>query len=182
MLVVWLRARRAPKVAVDAVVRTPLRVNLGDLDIYRHVNNGTYLTIADLGRYDLMLRSGLWSPLGRRGWYPVVVNSTTTYRTSLKLGDRFVLETRFVGADEKSVYLEHRFVKDGQIYAKTLIRGRFVGRDGTLPTARVIEAVPMLERLPEMVPEWAAEWVENTKLPASRADAPSVWEGEAPHA
>lgn len=39
-------------------VDTRLRVYPNDLDVLLHVNNGVYLTYADLGRTDLMLRSG----------------------------------------------------------------------------------------------------------------------------
>lgn len=181
MLLVWLRARRAPRLGLDEVCRTPLRVNLGDLDIYRHVNNGTYLTMADLGRFDWMLRTGTWKAFGRRGWYPVVTASTTTYRKSLHLGERVILETRLMGSDEKAIYIEHRFTVDGQVRARTLLRGRFVGRDGTLPVQRVVDAIPELGAVPQRVPEWAERWADDTKLPPSRADAPSVWDDDRPH-
>ena len=38
--------------------RLMFRVWFHDLDPFRHMNNGRYLTIMDLGRTDLMLRSG----------------------------------------------------------------------------------------------------------------------------
>lgn len=179
MLSVRLRARRAPAIHIDDVCRTPLRVNVGDLDIYRHVNNGTYLTMADLGRYDWMLRTGLWRAFAKRGWWPVVVNSTTTYRKSLHLGERVILETRFLGVDEKSFYIEHRFTVDGQIRAQTLLRGRFISRtEGTLPIETIKAGIPALASMPQRVPDWAHQWAEDTKLPPSRADAPSVWEDD----
>jgi Thioesterase-like superfamily len=47
-----------------------------DLDLSFHMNNGRYLTIMDLGRADLMLRSGLWRAILRHGWAPVVSAAT----------------------------------------------------------------------------------------------------------
>lgn len=179
MFIVWLRAmrdRRKPALDVGAVCRTPLRVNPGDLDIYRHVNNGTYLTMNDLGRFDWMLRTGVYRKFTRRKWFAVVVGVSMTYRKSLHLGDRFDVETRLLGADAKSFYMEQRTVVKGQVYARAYVRGRFVGPQGTLAMADVVAAVPELGTLANRVPEWASGWVENTQLPPSRADAPSEWD------
>jgi acyl-CoA thioesterase FadM len=40
---------------------TTVRVYPNDLDIFLHVNNDVYLTYADLGRTDLMLRSNIFN-------------------------------------------------------------------------------------------------------------------------
>lgn len=178
MLLVWLRSFRAPRLGVDDVCRTPLRVVVGDLDWYRHVNNGTYLTLADLGRLDWMLRTGLWKAFGRRGWYPIIANSTTTYRRTLHLGQQLVIETRLLGADAKSIYIEHRFVVDGEVHARTILRGRLLSKEGTLKPAQVQAQIPALATLPDRVPEWVLRWGEDTKLPPSRAEFPSVWDDE----
>ena len=42
-----------------------LRVCPGDLDTSLHMNNGRYWTLMDLGRTDLMLRSGFWRAVVR---------------------------------------------------------------------------------------------------------------------
>ncbi len=73
--------------------RTPFRVAPTDLDPLRHVNNGKYLSLLDLGRYDLLTRSGFWQAASERGWYAVVAAQTITYKRSLTLGQRFVLRT-----------------------------------------------------------------------------------------
>src|SRR6266567_8900242 len=75
-------------------VRTPFRVWPTDLDVFRHMNNGIYLTIMDLARLDLMLRSGFWRRIKAQGWYPVVVAETIQFRRSLNLFQRFEIETR----------------------------------------------------------------------------------------
>ena len=178
MLKVWLRSRREGALSVGEVCRTPLRVNLGDLDIYRHVNNGTYLTIADLGRFEWMLRTGLWRRFGKRGWYPVVAAQTTTYRKSLEWNQHFILETRLLGLDSRDFYLEHRFVANNEIYARIYIRARIISRKGRVNMEDVERAVPELQELPHCVPEWIDVWHEATRLPSTRQDAPSVWDDE----
>ena len=55
----WLRARR---ISIWDTARTPFRVVPTDLDLLRHMNNGKYLTLMDLGRMDLMVSNcqDLW--------------------------------------------------------------------------------------------------------------------------
>ncbi|WP_316316330.1 acyl-CoA thioesterase, partial [Clavibacter michiganensis] len=81
-----------------------------DLDLFGHVNNGRYLTIMDVARLDLLVRSGLWSRIRARGWYPVVAGQTITYRRSLTLGQRFVVESRVLGTYDRWSYVEQTFL------------------------------------------------------------------------
>ncbi len=106
MLLLSLRSRRGRRLGPWDVCRTRFRVKFSDLDVLRHMNNGRYLSIMDLGRLDLMYRSGMWNELGRLAWYPVVVAQNITYRKSLTFGQAFVVETRIVGHDAKSFFLE----------------------------------------------------------------------------
>jgi hypothetical protein len=48
----------------------------------------------DLGRTDLMLRTGLWRAVLRHGWVPVVNAGTIRFRRELRLFRPFRLETR----------------------------------------------------------------------------------------
>ncbi len=157
------------------VVSTAFRVLPTDLDVYGHMNNGRYLTISDLGRFDLMRRTGLWPRLSKRGWYPVVASSTITYRKSLAPWQRFVIESRFLGVDERDVYMEQRFVVKGEIYAKLVIRARFLQKTGGhVPMENLVTLLgdqPVIRD----VPEWLTTWGANSALPSSKAAAPSEW-------
>ncbi|WP_159572475.1 acyl-CoA thioesterase [Curtobacterium sp. 18060] len=139
--------------------RTPFRVTLTDLDPLRHVNNGKYLSMLDLGRLDLMLRSGFWSAIAERGWYPVVSAQTITYKRSLTLGQRFELVTRVLGVDDRAVYLEQTFVRRGAVVARAVVQARFLRRaGGTVPMADLLDAVggaPADRELPAWVHGWA---------------------------
>ena len=48
---------------VRDVSRLTFRVWPHDLDTSLHMNNGRYWTLMDLGRTDIMIRSGLWRPI-----------------------------------------------------------------------------------------------------------------------
>jgi acyl-CoA thioesterase FadM len=51
-----------------------------DLDLLRHMNNGSYLTLMDIGQVDLLVRSGAQREVDRRRWYPVVVGESIRFR------------------------------------------------------------------------------------------------------
>ena len=130
---IWLlltqrfRARCGIMDPVDTVVR----VYPNDLDIFMHVNNGVYLTYADLGRTDLLLRSNTIGKLRKQGWYPVMAGVSVEFRQSLKLGQRFSIRTRIIGWDEKSVYMSQVFTHNDEIVARAMIDGRFLSTRGT---------------------------------------------------
>lgn len=162
------------------VARTGFRVLPSDLDILRHMNNGVYLSIFDIGRFDLLQRSGIWQVFTARGWYPVVASETITFRKSLTLWQKFEVESRILGFDEKAVYVEQRavVVRGGvrEVYAQAFIRGRFLRRSGgTVSVAELVDAVGEPPASAQ-VPEWLLRWGDDARLPSTRIPAPSVWD------
>lgn len=163
------------------VVRTRFRVLPTDQDILRHMNNGVYLSIMDVARFDMLHRTGVWTTFQEKGWYPVVVSETISFRKSLQLWQRFTIESRILGFDAKAVYVEQRFVRpdaDGhpEIYAQGFIRGRFLKRTGGVVTIGELTEALGVAPADVTVPEWLLEWSEDVALPGTRAAAPSVWE------
>ena len=128
----WLLLRRRFRAPVPMYgpCRTPFRVWFTDLDLLWHVNNGVYLSMMDLGRVDLMLRSGLAAKIRAQGWYPVVVAETIQFRRSLTLFQRFEIETRVLGWDDKAIVIEQQFIRRGESIAHALVRGRFLSTQG----------------------------------------------------
>ncbi len=171
-----LRSRRRPPLAITDVGRAPFRTLLTDIDVLGHMNNGVYFSIMDLGRMDLMIRAGAWEKLRAHGMYPVMVNETISFRKSLNLGQKFVLETRLVGMDPKAIYTEQRFVVDGEIYAKAMTRARFLKKTGgTVSVAELVEVVgaDVTDMRP---PAWVEKWARDVALPTTREAAPSDWD------
>ena len=60
------------------------RVWPNDLDTSIHMNNGRYLTLMDLGRLDVMVRSGLWRRCSHY-WTPVANAVIVRFRRELRL-------------------------------------------------------------------------------------------------
>lgn len=174
----WLsiRSRFGPRIQPTDVARTAFRVWPTDLDVLMHMNNGVYLSIMDLGRIDLMARSGAWARLNRLGYYPVVVSSTITYRRSLEPWQRFTLESAIVGIDDRAGYMEQRFVRGGEVYARAIVKARFLKKSGgSVPIDELAELFG-LDPHAHPLPEWVREWSERAALPTRREPAPSTWE------
>jgi len=141
------------------------RVWPSDLDVFLHMNNGVYLTIADLGRTDMLARAGVLPELRRLGWYPVVAAESIRFRRSLKLGQRFRIDTRVLGWNERSIYLGQTFVARGETVARAVIDARFLARGGArvtpadvLDTAARVTDVDTDEESAGAVPAWADDW------------------------
>lgn len=152
-----------------------MRARWTDLDQLRHVNNGVFLSMMDLGRVDLMMRTGVWKRLMDAAYYPVVASQTITYRKSLQWRQRFVIETRMAGFHEKALFVEQRFVVDGEIFAQAFVKARFLKRSGG--TVSVEELNELAGEDLTLIPlaGWVRRWADDSALPSTRAEAPSEW-------
>ncbi|MCD2497975.1 MULTISPECIES: thioesterase family protein [Microbacterium] len=146
-----------------------------DLDLLRHMNNGRYLSLMDLGRWDLLVRTGLMDAMKQHGWYAVVSAETITFRKSLTLGQRFDIESRLLGHDDRAIFLEHRVVVAGEIYARAIVGARMVRRaGGTVSHEELFDAIGRPEGLPDIA-AWIEDWMRESRLPSTRRPAPSTW-------
>ncbi|RYV50299.1 acyl-CoA thioesterase [Pengzhenrongella frigida] len=166
-----LDARRAGWQADSPFVprRTALRVLPNDLDLLRHMNNGVYLSLMDLGRVDMMLRTGVHAAVSAQGWYPVVVGESIRFRRSLQLWERFEIETRVLGWDDRVVYLEQVFERrrpsgDVEVVAEAIVAARFLARTGGgVPAPDVAESFGADRVSPEL-PDEVSTWSRAIRL------------------
>lgn len=138
--------------------RTPFRCWPSDLDVLLHMNNGKYLSIMDLARLDLMIRSGLYREVAKRGWYPVVVAETIRFRKSIAPFARFDIESSVIGWDEKVVILQQNFYSGGACVAEAVIRGRFLKKSGGgVAPSELMKLAGLEGPSPEMT-GWIRDW------------------------
>ncbi|RXZ47148.1 thioesterase [Agromyces binzhouensis] len=173
-------SRRKPTLGHYDIARTRFVTLPTDLDVNRHMNNGVYFSIMDVARFDMLVRNGVFGLMREKGWYPVVASETITFRKSLQLWQRFTIESRLIGYDERAVYVEHRLVRpdasgEPEIYARAFIRARFLRKaGGTVPVSELMEVFGTPPADDEL-PEWIERWGADVALPPTRAGAPSVW-------
>lgn len=154
------RARLA--VPADVSVLT-LRVLPNDLDLSLHMNNGRYLAVMDLGRLDLIVRSGLGRAVWRHGWTPVANAAVIRFRRELRAFDRYRLETRVVAWQEQTVLMEQTFVfvggeRDGQVAARALFKGALYDRRARryVPPAELMREIGLSAVSPPLPAEMEA--------------------------
>ena len=174
-LLMMITSRRKPRKDFRDVGRVSMRVMPGDLDLLRHVNNGIYLSLMDLGRMDLMIRTGKWQQLGRLGWYPVAANVSISYRRSLRLWEKYTLETKVIGFDERAMYVEQRFVRGNEVYVDAIMRARFLKKSGGTVSIEELGALAEVDPTTMPIPKWVAAWAKDAALPAAKASFPSDW-------
>jgi len=162
---IWLiltQSRRS-RCSLLGPVDTAFRVLPNDLDALFHMNNGVYLTLMDLGRTDLLLRSNLFGPLRKKGWYPVIAAETIRFKRSLRLWQRFIIRTRVVGWDERSIYLEQHFISGDKIVAKAVIDGRFLSKKGGKVTPGELLAFLDMDPVSPKLEPWIATWISSNR-------------------
>lgn len=137
-----------------------LRVWPNDLDANVHMNNSRYLLAMDLGRWDLVVRTGMWKELRRRRWFPVVASATLRFRRALGPFQRYRLVTRVVAWDEKWCWIEQRFAVGETTYAVGRVKALFRGREGNVPTAALLAAAGYEGAPPRQMPEEIRLWRE----------------------
>ncbi|MGO4387444.1 acyl-CoA thioesterase [Microvirga sp. 2YAF29] len=145
---------------VRDVSRLRFRVWPHDLDTSFHMNNGRYWSLMDLGRSDIMIRSGLWRPIFKHGWVPVVSAGQIRFRREMRLFQAFDLETRILTWGEGYVVMEHRLVsktRDGSpvLNAIALVRAGLYDRKakGFVPMERLFREIGLQAQPPEAAPE-----------------------------
>lgn len=150
LLIVLIRALFKPRMATLETSVLNFRVLPNDLDLHRHMNNGRYLSIMDLGRADLMLRTGIFTLVYKNRWTPVVGTVHMRYRRPLKLFQSFELQTRIVYWDDKWVFIEQRIISRGKVCALGTVQGLIRAKEGNIPTAFIMKELGMDTERPDM--------------------------------
>ncbi len=119
-----------------------------DLDIYGHINNGRYLTLMDLGRIDLIWRTGMGGMAKKYQWSPLVGAVRIRYRKSLRVFQSFEIHTRILGWDQKWFYMEQTFRRGRREMVRATVQGLFRGPEGNIPPARVLHSLGFAENSP----------------------------------
>ena len=159
LLLLFRRPWRKP---VDGLATTVIRMRVWplDLDFNRHVTNGRYFTLADVGRMDYVLRSGAFRVALRNRAFPIVGDTWGKFRRELKLFEAFEIHTRMLGWDEKWSFVEHRFVSKKRVVGVVVMRGLFRSAEGTIPPDDFVRELGIAER-PPVMSKWLTDWSQS---------------------
>jgi acyl-CoA thioesterase FadM len=155
----WLRALRViiwglffkSKLRADQESVVSFVVMPHDLDPYMHMNNGRYLTILDLGRTDIFVRTPLLRLARKHGWWPVVAATNIRYKRPLPPFRRFQVHTRVLGWDDKGFYIDQYITSRGVVTTQAVIKAVFPG----VSARTVVEALGLNPQSPPLPPEVA---------------------------
>jgi len=116
-----------------------------DLDINMHMNNGRYLTICDLTRVDMFIRTGLARTMLKQKWMPIITEHTMIYKKALKPLQRYTVKMEVSGWDDRSFNMLHTFLVGDRIVAEGTSKGVIYSKQhGVIPPQRVMDTVQQI--------------------------------------
>ena len=161
-----LKFRRAPRIGVlDAHVSTH-RCWPWDLDPWIELNNGRTLTLYDLGRLPMAVRTGIIDTMRANRWGITVAGNSVRYRRRIKGFQRFTMVSRTLGWDARFLYMEQSMWRGGDCCNHMLLRGAITSDQGIVAPARLMQAAGADSDSPAL-PDWVHAWIE--------ADARRPW-------
>lgn len=137
-----------------------------DLDIFSELNNGRTLTLYDLGRFPLALRSGLVDVARRNGWGMTVAGNSTRYRRRIRAFEQVEMRSRCIGWDNRFFYIEQSMWKGDECANHILIRMAITSKTGIVTPGEVARAMAAPPQSPAL-PDWVQAWI--------AADAQRPW-------
>ncbi|MCB2134538.1 MAG: acyl-CoA thioesterase [Rhodobacteraceae bacterium] len=140
-----------------------------DLDLWAELNNGRTLTIYDLGRIPLSVRTGLARLLKQKGWGITVAGNSLRYRRRVRMFDRLEMRSRCIGWDARFLYMEQSMWRAGDCTSHMLLRSAVTSKAGIVPPSQVVEALGKTDPSPPL-PDWVEAWI--------AADAQRPWPPE----
>jgi len=153
-----LKARRLPPLGPFETHVSRHRCWPWDIDLWLELNNGRTLTLYDLGRIPLAVRTGLLRVLRERNWGMVVAGCSVRYRRRVRAFDRIEIVSRLLGWDARFLYTEQAMWRGGECANHMLVRSALVSAAGIVPPAEAAVALGLPPDSPAL-PPWAAAWI-----------------------
>lgn len=119
------------------------------------------MTLLDIGRFDLLLRGGIFRMGLRKRWIPVLGSATIRFRRSLKLFETFTLRTQLIGWDDQWIYIQQVIESKGKMVTLAYLRGMLTGPQGRVPTSELLQAMQAKGANSPPLPEGLQKWLEG---------------------
>lgn len=161
-----LKARKAPPLGI---LDTHVSQHIcwpWDIDPWRELNNGRTLTLYDLGRVPLGIRTGLDRVVLKNRWGMAIAGNSTRYRRRVRAFERITMRSRCLGWDARFIYIDQTMWRGDECTSQMLARSAFTSKQGIVAPARVIAEMGQNPDSPPL-PDWVADWI--------AADATRPW-------
>lgn len=163
-----LKSKQQPKfVHPFEESKIKMRVWPWDIDMFLELNNGRYLTLMDIGRFNVGIRIELFKVLKQNNWGLMVGAVSSRYRRRLKPFQKFTLHTKLLYFDNRWFYFRQWFVSNGKINASFLVRTAVVSNNGLVPTKDVTNAMQYDNNLINKyntTSDWIKKWEESDDI------------------
>lgn len=158
-LFVFFFSKFSPACDIFTETTIKLRVLPTDIDVLWHMNNGRYLSIMDLGRINLMVRTKFTKLLAQHGLYPVIASEMIRFKQSIGFMQKYILTTKILGWDTKFFYVEHSFKMKEKLCALAIVKVRFLARVKTNSlTPQMVLDIAGLNVASPQLPEYVNAW------------------------
>jgi len=114
-----------------------LTVLPNDIDILK-ISDDRYFALMDLGRMNIVFRTGLLKSMFKNKWGPVVSFNTVRFRYPLKVFQRYQLKTKIVWWDDNTFYWKQTFERKGRVVATGYVCGTALGPNGPVPSNQIL--------------------------------------------
>lgn len=153
----WRRARRMGPLAPGEAHVNHMRAWPWDIDPFGDLNNGRIVTLTDVGRIGLALRSGLIDAMRRRRWGLAMAGSAPQYRKRVTMWARLEFRSRLVARDERFFFIEQSMWADGAPSFNMMCRTVVTAKGGAVATDEVAAELGRPDWRPEP-PAWVRDW------------------------
>lgn len=157
------KARRLPPLSPTGVHVSHHICWPWDLDPWIELNNGRTLTLYDLGRIPLAVRTGIIGVMRRKRWGIAVAGNSTRYRRRVKMFERFTMVSYTIGWDDKFLYMDQSLWRKGECLNQMLLRAAITSAQGIVPPALAMKELGLADQSPPL-PEWVDAWIKADAL------------------
>ncbi|MGB8623774.1 MAG: acyl-CoA thioesterase, partial [Paracoccaceae bacterium] len=93
-----------------------------DIDPWKELNNGRTLTLYDLGRIPLAMRTGMIGAVKAQGWGMAIAGASVRYRRRVRMFDRIEMHSQCAGWDARFLYIVQSMWSRGDCTSQALLR------------------------------------------------------------
>ncbi|XP_025830851.1 protein THEM6-like isoform X2 [Agrilus planipennis] len=133
-----------------------------DIDTFLyHMNNARFMRELDFARADFYERTGLFRTIKAKGGSIAICATTIRYRRFLKLFSRYFITSKLLYWDNKSFYLQYKFItKGGLINAFVIQEVKMINCTCESILESISQRIKQTVKKPEP-PEFLVKWIEG---------------------